>query len=1374
MKSFTVVAIGASVGGLEAVSTLFRNLPSDTGMAFIYVQHLSPNHKSLLTTILSKITKMKVQEIENMEQILPNNVYVIPSNKIIKVTDGHIQLSARQEKEAIVSIDILFTSLAQTHQEKVIGVILSGNASDGTQGLKAIKDAGGITFAQDTSAQANSMPDSAIAAGIVDYVLDPVAIARELVYLSSHNFTKREHIANVATNDLNTIFQLLQKVNGIDFSHYKTPTIRRRINHKMQQKGIRKIQDYIQVLQENSQEVTVLSNDLLINVTKFFRDPDAFFYLETHLFPDLFRRKTAEEVLRIWVPACSTGEEAYSIAMLIHAIQEKNKTTIPVQIFATDLSEVAIAKARTGTYLHRDVQDIAAKYKDRYFTKSGDKYHVIKEIREMCIFAPHNILQDPPFSRMDFVSCCNLLIYFDAAAQKKVFSSLHFALRDGGFLMLGKAESVGTASLLFTQIEPKYKIYLRKKNVGVQRIIQLQPHLPRTIMATKKISPVTKSADHNPIGIENAIDAMLLANYMPACAVINKEMEVLQFRGAVSMFLEHPSGKASLNILKLAKTEFAFELRIAIQEALKTKGTIYKSDIEINIESKMKILSIEVSPLKIDWDEPLLLVVFKLTNPTQPPMASSTTASQMKTTLKDQKIKKLTAELNTIRNEIKAITELQETTFEELQSAHEEIVSSNEEYQTLNEELETSREELEVTNEELMSSNQEFQVRNDLLTESEEYSESIFATIQKPILILDKDFIVKSANNSFYQKFFLKKEATEGRSLFDLGEKQWDLPDLRLALQQTISQKVSLEKFQFSHTFPNIGELTLLLYARLVVQKVNKEQLILFAIEDITEQKVLATQLIEAKIFAERATFIAEEQKEAAENATRAKQQFLANMSHEIRTPMNSIIGFTKVVLKTDLTAKQKEYLTAIQMSGDALIVLINDILDLAKVESGKMTFEQIPFNIATSLSNMIHLFDTKAQEKNIKLTLEHDPKIPEVLLGDPIRLHQIVLNLLSNAVKFTMQGSINVSAHLLEENDEVAKIEISVKDTGVGIDAHNINTIFDNFQQASIETSRKYGGTGLGLAIAKQLVEQQNGSIHVKSIIDKGSTFSFILNFKKTNEIAASESVGIELDHDIKHINVLVVEDMPLNQLLIKTLLDDFGFDRDIVDNGKIAIERLKTKSYDIILMDLQMPEMNGFEATEYIRNTLRSRTPIIALTADVTAADIAKSSAVGMDDYIAKPIDEKVLYQKIIALVQKNTPKLSEAKAEVLEIEQIVYTNLNYLRQRTKNDTGTILQIITAYLDQTPPLIHTMKQSFIEKDWNALHNTVHKMLPSFNIVGIHSDFEIMAHKVIEFARSEQQQQDNIEDFVLQLENVCLQACKELETAAQMMKQTK
>ncbi len=538
---------------------------------------------------------------------------------------------------------------------------------------------------------------------------------------------------------------------------------------------------------------------------------------------------------------------------------------------------------------------------------------------------------------------------------------------------------------------------------------------------------------------------------------------------------------------------------------------------------------------------------------------------------------------------------------------------------------------------------------------------------------------------------------------------------------------------------------------------------------DITEQKIFEKELTEAKIFAELATTIAEDAKSKAETAMRiaedavkAKQQFLSNMSHEIRTPMNAIIGFTKVVLKTDLSAKQKEYLMAIKMSGDALIVLINDILDLAKVDAGKMTFEQTPFKMALSIAAMLHLFETKIQEKNLELVKEYDATIPEVLIGDSVRLHQIILNLVSNAVKFTSKGKITVSVYLISEDEENAQLEFSITDTGIGIADSKLEKIFENFQQASSGTSRLFGGTGLGLAIVKQLVESQGGKVTVKSKVDEGSTFSFILNFKKTKEAPEDENNLIELNNEIKDISVLVVEDIALNQLLMKTLLDDFGFEREIAANGKIAIEKLQTKKYDIILMDLQMPEMNGFEATAYIRNTMKSNIPIIALTADVTTVDVAKCKEVGMNDYIAKPVDERLLYNKIVGLVKKSTVHKMEPN-KVNENNPTSYINLQYLLQRTKSNPELMAEMITLYLEQTPPLIIAMKESFDKKDWPTLNAAVHKMIPSFSIVGIHNDFEAMAKKIQEFA-STQIPSEEIQELVLQLEKVCTNACKELE----------
>ena len=459
-------------------------------------------------------------------------------------------------------------------------------------------------------------------------------------------------------------------------------------------------------------------------------------------------------------------------------------------------------------------------------------------------------------------------------------------------------------------------------------------------------------------------------------------------------------------------------------------------------------------------------------------------------------------------------------------------------------------------------------------------------------------------------------------------------------------------------------------------------------------------------------------------------------------------------------------------MSGDALIVLINDILDLAKVDAGKMVFEQIPFKMSLSISAMLHLFEIKIQEKNLTLVREYDDNIPEVLVGDPVRLHQIILNLVSNSVKFTSKGKITVSVRMLNEDDGKVSIEFAVTDTGIGISEEKIGKIFENFQQASSGTSRLYGGTGLGLAIVKQLVESQGGTVNVKSKINEGSAFSFVLSFKKTNAEAELEAEDLELDTEIKNVKVLVAEDIALNQLLMKTILDDFEFERDIADNGKIAIEKLKTTNYDIILMDLQMPEMNGFEATEYIRNKMKSNIPIIALTADVTTVDLAKCRAVGMNDYIAKPVDERVLYSKIVGLIKKPIFIKAEDTMSNCLGKKSRCIDLDYLNRRTKSNPELMMQMISLYLEQTPPLICAMKQSMKDKDWHSLYSSVHKMIPSFSIMGISIDFENMAKKVQEFANT-QQQTDGIADLVLQLENICNQACAELEEEYNAIKNT-
>ncbi len=712
----------------------------------------------------------------------------------------------------------------------------------------------------------------------------------------------------------------------------------------------------------------------------------------------------------------------------------------------------------------------------------------------------------------------------------------------------------------------------------------------------------------------------------------------------------------------------------------------------------------------------------------------------------------------------------------ELAIADKELAFQNKEKEKRAAELAIADKELAFQNEEKekrAAANKRLETFSYSLKLASQYARSLIEASHDPLFTINLYGKITDMNNASINIIGIPREKLIGTDFFDYFTE----PHKAKEVYQDVFANGFVTDFPLTI---RDGKFTDVLFNGSVYKDDNGNvQGVVVVARDITEQKKIETQLNEAIVFAETATEIAEIAKNKAEsstliaeNAVKAKQQFLSNMSHEIRTPMNAIIGFTKVLLKTELSSKQKEYLTAIKMSGDALIVLINDILDLAKVDAGKMVFEQVPFKMSLSISAMLHLFETKILEKNLKLVFDYDQAIPDVLVGDPVRLHQIILNLVSNAVKFTLNGSITVSVKVISEDDEKVGIKFSVQDTGIGIAKDKIGKIFDNFQQASSGTSRLYGGTGLGLAIVKQLVEPQGGSIEVVSKVNEGSTFSFSLSFLKTDAEAEAEIIAKEINSENNNIKVLVVEDIPLNQLLMKTLLDDFGFERDIAGNGKIAIEKMETKSYDVILMDLQMPEMNGFEATDYIRNIMKSDIPIIALTADVTTVDLAKCKAVGMNDYIAKPVDERLLYSKIVGAIKKQTvDSYSENEAIVPSNKKMRCTDLDYLTIRTKSNPALMMEMISLYLEQTPGLIKSMKTSMVEKDWTSLHSAVHKMIPSFAIMGISPDFENMAKKVQDYAGT-LQQSDSIQSMVFQLENICTQACRELEEEYKKIKE--
>ncbi|MBC7826604.1 MAG: hypothetical protein H7122_02575 [Chitinophagaceae bacterium] len=1099
---FPVVGLGASAGGLEAFKEFVKAIPEKSGMAYIFIQHLAPNYESILSDILQKITKLPVVEITDKVKVKPDHLYVIPSNKVLTANDGVLLLETRVAGEKSNTIDIFFTSLAEIHQDHAIGIVFSGTGSDGTVGLKTIKDQGGITIVQDQVSSAYyGMPQSAIDAEVVDFILPPKEIPghlQELVRSSgivASNFTNSEEFKQ--EDIFRQIMALIRVKRGVDFTYYKQTTIRRRILRRKTLNNIKKLKDYQNYLLENKDEQDALFQDILIPVTSFFRDQKVYNVLCENVFPELFKQKPVTEPIRMWIAGCSTGEEAYSMAICLHEYFGETIAARKIQIFANDISEPVIAKARRGIYQKKDMAGLSEARVKEFFTKIDGSYHLNKAIREMCVFAIQNFLKDPPFARMDLISCRNVLIYMEPYLQKKVFTTFHYALNTTGFLVLGKSETIGQSSGQFNVFSQQDKIYTKRGSVG--KYMHVITESSEAVLKQKDDQSKNKAGRKD--DFQKAADEALLSRYATVGVIINEQLDIIQFRGSTGAFLEAPPGKASHSILKMAREGLSFELRNGLYKAKLTNAIVRKEGIPVD-KGKRKV-TIEVIPLQ-NTIELYFLVLFEETQEQSlskgPGFGKKLNKDeQAKLSIELLRIDQLEKELAQTREDMRSITEDQEASNEELQSANEELLSGSEELQSLNEELETTKEEIQSSNEELTILNQELIERNEQLIYSRKYAEAIVTTIHEPLIILTKDFRIKSANNSFYEKFATTEQEIAGKMFFDIDGGKWDIPGLRERLYKILPDHSYFEKFEATLLLPPSSQINILANARQLINENSNEQLILLAIQDITEQKAFEQEL-EQQVQGRTS-----ELKEANINLQYSNenlQQFASIASHDLQEPLRKIKTFTAILERRfgdNMPEGGREIIDKIELSADRMAQLIKAVLQYSKLAHDVKQFMQTDLNVI--LKDVMNDLDLLVAETH---ALIHYNKTLPVVDAIPLQMNQLFYNLLTNSLKFqkdTTPPEITISYRNLpaEEikqyinlNEDQSYIEIKFSDNGVGFDQQFAEQVFQLFER--LHSLSEFEGTGLGLALCKKIVENHHGHIFALSKEGRGSEFYVIL----------------------------------------------------------------------------------------------------------------------------------------------------------------------------------------------------------------------------------------------------------------------------------------
>lgn len=1486
-----VVAIGASAGGLEALESLFKAMPTDLGVAFVVVQHLSPDFKSHMEQLLARQTAMPIFRVENGMEVLPNSIYLIPPKKEMIISKRRLLLTDRDPTKSLSHpIDQFFRSLANDVGRHSVGVILSGTGSDGSRGLRDIHEAGGLVLCQDEdSAGFDGMPLNAQETGAVDLVLPPEAMATALErYVSdsvSAETLAREHLGAPQLDGIEKLFDILRARFNLDFGNYKRTTIGRRVKRRM---GIRQEGDferYVELLSRDPEELDALYRDLLIGVTRFFRDEEAYEQFAGEVLAEFAERARREETIRGWVAGCATGEEAYSLAMLIHERLSQDGASPKIKIFATDAHASSLDTAAKGVYSDAAVDEIEPRLRDRYFERQGDMWHVSAELRRMIVFAQHNLIQDAPFTQLDFVSCRNLLIYLQPPAQKKALSFFHFALRTGGALWLGPSESMGDLADEFSTIDKRWKLYRKRRDVRlpaeVRADFSLQPaRLPRAALGGKR-----------PRG--HGVDNQLLSTYdrlldlkMPTSFLVDESAELVHTFGGAQRLLRSRGGRVSTNLLDLIDPALKTSVAAAIQQALRESTEVRYTGLSFEttageVEGLVMIVTPIIDPKTAVTN---LLVEFEETGETPSPRTNEAIFSPQEVdveSLTREHVDSLETELRTTQENLQAVVEELETANEELQAANEELVASNEELQSTNEELHS-------VNEELYTVNAEHQRKIDELTRVTDDLDNLLASTEVGVVFLDRELKVRRftpgiadtfrllpqdigrridtfASNLDYpglmedlERVLQTGDAVEHEVTCCKGRRHLlrvlpykslsvasggvlltliDIENLRLAQgesvrnerrfrqlldsvsegvlgldregvctfvnqsclrilgaedeQQLLGQSacrflhasgphgepaeggecgvceslvsgellhVENATFQtlggdklpveyWSHPIKTNGEVSgvvlsffdtsgrrnieeqLRLNSRML--QLSHDAIIVWKLDDgilswnrgaeslygyslkevvgkathellqtkhtpnlsgvlkdlkrtgewtgelehvtkdgrrlrVSSRHQLVTNNDGAILVLEinrditdkyRAEREVREARRIAESASMAKSTFLANMSHELRTPLTAILGFADILLAEADDAVSRERAATIRRNGAFLLDLLNDILDLSKIEAGKLTINPEPVDILALASEVVTLMRVRADAKDLTLGFELKTAVPRVTQTDPKRLRQILVNLIGNAIKFTDEGRVDVSLRVVSDGDgDEDSLAIEVRDTGPGISPEDLKRVFRPFEQANDLRGKAHGGTGLGLSISRLLAHELGGEIDADSEYGKGSRFSLVIPLVEVSADtvpagvpdpdyeADGANVELEAGDALAGRRVLIADDRRDIRHVAQYFLERAGAEVVAAEDGQQAYdlildERAQSRDVDLVIMDMQMPVLDGYETTRRLVQAGFDR-PIIALTASAMKGERERTLTAGCVAYLTKPIDGKKLVDVCLACLRVETP--------------------------------------------------------------------------------------------------------------------------------------